>query len=56
MPAPILEARVRAQRYWYRDGLIEIVVGIVLLLMSSECLIVALGQRRATCQLSAKQI
>jgi hypothetical protein len=48
MPAPILEARVRARRYWYRDGLIEIVVGIVVLLMSGECLIVALGQRKAT--------
>ena len=32
MPDPLLEARLRAQRYWYRDGLSEMVVGFVSLL------------------------
>jgi uncharacterized membrane protein HdeD (DUF308 family) len=32
MPDPLLEVRLRAQRYWYRDGLSEMVVGIVSLL------------------------
>jgi hypothetical protein len=32
MPDILFDARVRAQRYWYRDGLSEMVVGIVSLL------------------------
>jgi hypothetical protein len=32
MPDPLFEARSRAQRYWCRDGLSEMVVGIVSLL------------------------
>jgi hypothetical protein len=32
MPDPLVEARKRAQRFWYRDGLDEIRVGIIILL------------------------
>ena len=33
MPDPLFEARIRAQRYWFRDGLEEITLGIIFLLM-----------------------
>jgi hypothetical protein len=48
MPHPLSEARVRAQRYWYRDGLAEIPLGIVQLLMSGSNLIAALGDRTSS--------
>ena len=48
MPHPLFEARVRAQRYWYRDGLAEIPLGIVQLLMSGSNLIAALGDRTSS--------
>jgi hypothetical protein len=35
MPDPLFEARLRARSYWYRDGLSEMVVGIVSLLQGS---------------------
>jgi hypothetical protein len=34
MADPMLEARIRAQRYWYRDGLTEMFLGIVMLLQA----------------------
>jgi uncharacterized membrane protein HdeD (DUF308 family) len=45
VPHPLFEARVRAQRHWYRDGLAEIPLGIVQLLMGGANLIAALGNR-----------
>lgn len=41
MPGPISEARVRAQRYWYRDGLAEIALGVIVLLQIGGNLIIA---------------
>jgi len=32
MSDPLFEARIRAQRFWYRDGLSEIVFGVIILL------------------------
>jgi hypothetical protein len=48
MAGPLLEARIRAQRYWYRDGLAEIPLGIVQLLMSGSGFIGALGNRTSS--------
>ena len=48
MADPLLEARIRAQRYWYRDGLSEIPLGIVQLLMGGSGFIGALGNRTAS--------
>ncbi len=48
MPDPLREARVRAQRYWYRDGLSEITAGAVFLLVSGSNLINALGNRTSS--------
>jgi uncharacterized membrane protein HdeD (DUF308 family) len=48
MPDAIFEARMRAQRYWYRDGLTEIPLGIVQLLLSGSDLIEALGNRTSS--------
>jgi hypothetical protein len=48
MADPLLETRIRAQRYWYRDGLSEIPLGIVQLLMSGSNFIAALGNRTST--------
>ena len=48
MADPMVEARIRAQRYWYRDGLTEIPLGIVQLLLSGSDLIVALGNRTSS--------
>jgi hypothetical protein len=48
MREPLIEARVRAQRYWYRDGLAEIPLGIVQLLLSGSDLIEALGNRTSS--------
>jgi uncharacterized membrane protein HdeD (DUF308 family) len=39
---------MRAQRYWYRDGLTEIPLGIVQLLLSGSDLIEALGNRTSS--------
>jgi hypothetical protein len=33
MPSPLSEARIRTQRYWFRDGLEEITLGIICWLM-----------------------
>jgi hypothetical protein len=33
MPYPLSEARIRTQRYWYRDGLEEITLGTIFLLI-----------------------
>ncbi|MGH8319117.1 MAG: hypothetical protein ACREUL_14255 [Steroidobacteraceae bacterium] len=33
MPYPLSEARIRTQRYWWRDGLEEITLGVISLLM-----------------------
>jgi hypothetical protein len=43
MPDPLVEARKRAQRFWYRDGLEEIVIGIIILLQNGFTLAVRLG-------------
>jgi hypothetical protein len=40
MPDPLFEARVRAQGYWYRDGLAEIMVGIIVLQQTGGTLII----------------
>jgi hypothetical protein len=41
----LLDRRVRATRHWYRDGLSEIPLGVVLLLLSGSNLIAVLGNR-----------
>jgi hypothetical protein len=38
MPDPLFEARIRTQRYWFRDGLEEITLGIIFLLMGGSTL------------------
>ena len=43
MTDPLRDARIRAQRFWYLDGLTEIVAGIVQLLMSAWLLVSAPG-------------
>ena len=48
MPDAIFEARMRAQRYWYRDGLSEIPLGVLQLLLSGSNLIEALGNRTSS--------
>jgi hypothetical protein len=48
MADPLLEARIRAHRYWYRDGLSEIPLGIVQLLMSGSGFIGTLGNRTSS--------
>jgi hypothetical protein len=48
MPDAIFEARMRAQRYWYRDGLVEIPLGVLQLLLSGSNLIEALGNRTSS--------
>ena len=48
MPDAIFEARMRAQRYWYRDGLVEIPLGVLQLLLSGSELIEALGNRTSS--------
>lgn len=39
MPGPLSEARIRTQRYWFRDGLEEITLGIIFLLMGGSNLV-----------------
>jgi hypothetical protein len=48
MADPITEARIRARRYWYRDGLTEIPLGIVQLLLGGSDLILALANRTSS--------
>jgi hypothetical protein len=48
MPDPLLTARIRAQRFWYRDGLTEIVVGVVQLLMSGWLFVSAPSNSRSS--------
>jgi len=48
MADPLLEARIRARRYWYRDGLSEIPLGIVMLLMAGEDLLSILSKSTLT--------
>jgi hypothetical protein len=43
MPDPLFEARVRAQSYWFRDGLEEIMLGIILLQQIGGTLIIHSG-------------
>jgi hypothetical protein len=43
MPDPLAEARTRAQRFWFRDGLDEIVIGIIILLQTGFSLAIRLG-------------
>jgi hypothetical protein len=43
MPEPLAEARKRAQRFWFRDGLDEIVIGIIILLQNGFTLAIRLG-------------
>jgi hypothetical protein len=43
MPGPRQEARIRAQRYWYRDGLAEIMLGVIVLQQVGGNLIIASG-------------
>jgi hypothetical protein len=43
VPDPLLQARFRARGYWYRDGLSEIMVGIILLQQLGGNLIIASG-------------
>ena len=43
MPDPLAEARKRAQRFWFRDGLDEIVIGIIILLQNGFTLAIRLG-------------
>ena len=48
MPNPLFEARIRAQRFWYRDGLSEIAVAIILLLQVGWLLVGAPGNSRSS--------
>jgi hypothetical protein len=47
MSDPILAARIRAQSYWYRDGLTDIFLGIVCILQSGWLLVMNPGNRQS---------
>lgn len=48
MPDPIAEARVRAQSSWYRDGLSDILIGIIMLLQNGLTLVMHFGNRQSS--------
>jgi hypothetical protein len=48
MSDPIVEARIRARRYWYRDGLSEILVGAIILLQNGLTLVMHFGNRNSS--------
>jgi hypothetical protein len=48
MPDPLFEARTRAQRYWYRDGLSEILFGTIMLLQNGFTLVMHFGNRNSS--------
>lgn len=47
MSDPLLEARIRSQGYWYRDGLTEICVGIIMLLQNGLTLVMHFGNPKS---------
>ncbi len=47
MPDPIVEARIRARSFWYRDGLIDIVIGIASLLQNGFSLVIHFGNHES---------
>ena len=48
MPDPMAEARIRAQSSWYRDGLSDILIGIIVLLQNGFTLIMHFGNRQSS--------
>jgi hypothetical protein len=48
MPDPIAEARIRAQSSWYRDGLSDILIGIIMLLQNGFTLVMHFGNRQSS--------
>jgi hypothetical protein len=53
MPGPLSAARIRAQRFWHRDGLMEIACGIVQVLSSGWLLVSAPGNNRSSWYVAA---
>jgi hypothetical protein len=48
MTDPLVQARIRAQHFWFRDGLSEIAAGIILLLQGGWLLLNVLGNSRSS--------
>jgi hypothetical protein len=48
MPDPVVEARIRAQRFWYRDGLSEMSIGVGILLQNGLTLIMHFGNDKSS--------
>jgi hypothetical protein len=48
MPNPIVEARIRARSFWYRDGLSDISIGIIILLQNGLTLAMHFGNHQSS--------